>query len=88
MSALPVASGLSAMQQRYDDTAELPPPVLRLAPVLAYEENKTAVADAKSQVSGDAGHSRDASYLPHGQHHVMTRKARAEEAAMLGGNCR
>lgn len=71
------------LQQRYEDTAELPAPVLRLAPVLAYEENKTAVADAKSQVSGDAGHSRDASYYYTGNIIVMTRKARAEEAAML-----
>jgi len=71
------------LQQRYKETAELPAPVLRLAPVLAYEENATAVAAAKSQVSSDAGHSRDASYYYTGNTIVMTREARAAEQAML-----
>lgn len=71
------------LQQRYEDTAELPAPVVRRAPVLAYEENATAVAAAKAQVSGDAGHSRDASYYYTSNTITMTRKARETELAML-----
>lgn len=71
------------LQQRYEETSELPAPVLRLAPVLAYEENATAVAAAKSQVSGDAGHSRDASYHYTGNTIAMTREAREAERAIL-----
>lgn len=71
------------LQGRYQASAELPAPVLRLAPPLAYAENDAAVAAAKTQVSGDAGHSREASYYYTGNKIAMTRAAKVEEQAML-----
>lgn len=71
------------LQARYEASAELPAPVLRLAPPLAYDENAAAVTAAKMQVSEDAGHSRDASYYYTGNKIAMTRMARVEERAML-----
>lgn len=71
------------LQSRYNAVSGLPAPVLREAPPQAYAENAEAVAAAKVQVSGDAGHSRDASYYYTGNPIQMTRMAREAEKAVL-----
>lgn len=71
------------LQSRYNAVSGLPAPVLREAPPQAYAENAEAVAAAKMQVSGDAGHSRDASYYYTGNPIQMTRMAREAERAVL-----
>jgi hypothetical protein len=71
------------LQRRYEASAELPAPVLRLAPPLAYAENAAAVTVAKTRVSGDAGHLREASYYYTGNEIAMTKAAKVEEQAIL-----
>lgn len=77
------------LQGRFEDLSGLPPPVLRLAPALAYEQNDAAVAAAKKGVSEDAGHSRDAAYYYIGNKIAMSkagRRAEEDMLASLGGN--
>ncbi|ROZ74947.1 phage integrase N-terminal domain-containing protein [Ramlibacter sp. WS9] len=71
------------LHARYEASAELPAPVLRLAPPLAYAENAAAVKVAKKRTSEDAGHSRDASHYYLGNEIAMTKAAKGAEQAML-----
>lgn len=71
------------LQRRYEASSELPAPVLRLAPPLAYAENAGAVTVAKARVSEDAGHGRNASHYYTGNEVAMTKAAKGEEQAML-----